>query len=110
VVSHFAGWSPRILRNNQDERGAMIQIDDDIRKLVTQIIAASRSRGGAKLNPKSVNIALAALRAYGRRCQSNRTDRNAGVSGRNAAEDAGLRLMIEMDTFGPPASVNGESQ
>jgi hypothetical protein len=63
VVSHVAGWSPRILRNNQDERGAMIQIDDDIRKLVTQLIAASRSRSGAKLNPKSVDVALAALRA-----------------------------------------------
>jgi hypothetical protein len=42
----------------------MFHIDDDIRKLVTQLTAASHSRSGAKLNPKSVNIALAALRAY----------------------------------------------
>ena len=42
----------------------MIPIDDDIRKLVTQLIAASRRRSGAELNPKSVDIALAALRAY----------------------------------------------
>jgi hypothetical protein len=42
----------------------MFHIDDDIRKLVTQLTAASHSRSGARLNPKSVNIALAALRAY----------------------------------------------
>jgi hypothetical protein len=42
----------------------MFHTDDDIRKLVMQLIAASRSRSGAKLNPKSVDIAFAALRAY----------------------------------------------
>ena len=42
----------------------MFHIDDDIRKLVTQLTVASRSRCGAKLNSKSVNIAWAALRAY----------------------------------------------
>jgi hypothetical protein len=58
------GWSPRILRNNEDEPVAMFQIDDDLRKLVTRLTVSSHGRGRAKLNPKSVNIALAALRAY----------------------------------------------
>jgi hypothetical protein len=41
----------------------MFFVDDDIRKLVAQLSASSHGRSGAKLNPKSVNIALAALRA-----------------------------------------------
>ena len=47
----------------EGEPGSMFFVDDDIRKLVTQLIAASRGGSGAKLNSKSVNIALAALRA-----------------------------------------------
>jgi hypothetical protein len=42
----------------------MFFVDDDIRKLVAQLSASSHGRSRAKLNPKSVNIALAALRAY----------------------------------------------
>jgi hypothetical protein len=37
---------------------------DDIRQFVEQLTAASREGRGAKLMPRSVNIALAALRAY----------------------------------------------
>jgi hypothetical protein len=42
----------------------MFCVDDDIRRLVAQLTISSHSRSQAKLNPKSVNIALAALRAY----------------------------------------------
>ena len=42
----------------------MFSVDDDIRKFVGQLTASSHSGSGAKLTPKSVNIALVALRAY----------------------------------------------
>ena len=48
----------------------MFCVDDDIRKLVAQLTECSRGRSGAKLNPKSVNIALAALRAYREKADS----------------------------------------
>jgi hypothetical protein len=41
----------------------MFCVDDDIRRLVAQLTVSSQGRSRAKLNPKSVNIALAALRA-----------------------------------------------
>ena len=42
----------------------MLWTMDDIRKLMEQLTASSRSGRGAKLTPAAVNIALVALRAY----------------------------------------------
>jgi hypothetical protein len=42
----------------------MLWTEGEIRRLVEQLTASSRDGRAAKLTPKSVNIALAALRAY----------------------------------------------
>ena len=44
--------------------GAMLWVEGEIRKLVGQLTASSHGGRGAKLTPESVNVALAALRAY----------------------------------------------
>jgi hypothetical protein len=42
----------------------MLRAEDEIRGLVEQLTTSSRGGRGAKLTPTSVNIVLAALRAY----------------------------------------------